>query len=111
MKVQQRVPVLDGDQPSDRAIRIRIGINIRRAYREPSCQSCSRPYVHTNDTSFGTFDAKVSTGVDATMIVEGQRRISGGTGSFSKLKGSGIFKASMTSPTDSEMTWSGSYEA
>jgi len=28
--------------------------------------------VHTNgDTSFGTFDAKVSTGADATMTVEG----------------------------------------
>ena len=28
VKVQQRVPVLDGDQPPDQAIRFRIGINI-----------------------------------------------------------------------------------
>jgi class 3 adenylate cyclase len=28
VKLQQRVPVLDGDQPPDRAIRFRIGINI-----------------------------------------------------------------------------------
>jgi predicted ATPase/class 3 adenylate cyclase len=28
VKVQQRVPVLDGDQPPDRAIRFRVGINI-----------------------------------------------------------------------------------
>ena len=28
MKVQQQVPSLDGDQPPDRAIRFRVGINI-----------------------------------------------------------------------------------
>ena len=67
--------------------------------------------VHTSgETSFGTFDARVSTGADAAMIVEGEWHFSGGTGSLSKLKGSGVFKAQMTSPTDSEMTWSGSYE-
>ena len=68
--------------------------------------------AHTNgDTSYGTFDAKVSTGPDASMTVEGEWRFAGGTGSLSKLKGGGVFKARMTSPTDSEMTWSGSYEA
>ena len=67
--------------------------------------------THTNgDTSFGTFNAKVSTGPEAAMIVEGEWRFVGGTGSLSKLKGSGVFKAQMTSPTSSEMTWSGSYE-
>jgi hypothetical protein len=67
--------------------------------------------LHTNgDTSFGTFGAQVSTGADAAMTVEGEWRFTGGTGSLSKLKGSGIFKAKMTSLTDSEMTWSGSYE-
>jgi hypothetical protein len=45
------------------------------------------------------------------MTVEGEWRFAGGTGSLSKLKGGGAFKANMTSPTDSEMTWSGSYEA
>jgi hypothetical protein len=67
--------------------------------------------AHTNGAiSYGTFDAKVSTGPDATMTVEGEWRFTGGTGSLSQLKGSGIFKAHMTSPTSSEMTWSGSYE-
>ena len=67
--------------------------------------------THTNgDTSFGTFDAKVSTGQDAAMIVEGEWRFAGGTGSLSRLKGGGVFRAQMTSPSDSEMTWSGSYE-
>jgi len=45
------------------------------------------------------------------MTVEGTWTFAGGTGSLSKLKGGGVFKAQMTSPTDSEMTWSGSYEA
>ena len=68
--------------------------------------------AHANgDTSFGTFEAKVSMTPDATMTVEGRWIFAGGTGSLSKLKGGGVFKASMTSPTDSEMTWSGSYEA
>jgi hypothetical protein len=67
--------------------------------------------AHTNgDSSFGTFDAKVSSGQDAAMIVEGEWRFTGGTGSLANLKGRGHFKAQMTSPTDSEMTWSGSYE-
>src|SRR5689334_23323114 len=34
VKVQQRVPVLDGNQPSDRAIRFRVGINIGDAIAE-----------------------------------------------------------------------------
>jgi hypothetical protein len=67
--------------------------------------------VHPNgDTSFGMFDAKVSTSADAAMTVEGEWRFTGGTGSLSKLQGRGVFKAKMTSPSDSEMTWSGSYE-
>jgi len=65
--------------------------------------------VHTNgDTSFGTFEAKVMM-ADA-LTVEGTWRFAGGTGSLAKLSGSGVFKAQMKSATDSEMTWSGSYE-
>jgi hypothetical protein len=65
--------------------------------------------VHTNgDTSFGTFEAKVS--MTDAPTVEGTWRFTGGTGSLAKLSGGGPFKAQMTSPTDSEMTWSGSYE-
>jgi hypothetical protein len=65
--------------------------------------------VHSNgDTSFGTFEAKVS--MTDAPTVEGTWRFTGGTGSLAKLSGGGPFKAQMTSPTDSEMTWSGSYE-
>jgi hypothetical protein len=67
--------------------------------------------VHPNgDTSHGTFEAKVrATGTAVTL--GGTWRFAGGTGSLSRLKGGGIFKSEMTSPTTSEMTWSGSYEA
>jgi hypothetical protein len=68
--------------------------------------------AHMNgDTSFGSFDASVTTSSDGAMTVEGMWRFNGGTGTLSKLSGSGIFKAQMTSPTDSEMTWSGNYDA
>lgn len=67
--------------------------------------------LHMNgDTSFGTFDAKVSTGQDAAMIVEGEWQFAGGTGTLANLKGRGTFKAQMTSPTKSQMAWSGGYE-
>jgi hypothetical protein len=66
--------------------------------------------VHTNgDTSFGTFAAKV-TAPGGVLTLEGNWQFTGGTGSLSGLKGSGPFQAAMTSPTASEMTWSGSYE-
>ena len=42
--------------------------------------------------------------------IRGSADCNGGTGSLSKLKGGGVFKAQMTSPSDSEMTWSGAYE-
>jgi len=65
--------------------------------------------AHTNgDTSFGSFEAKLR--MADVPTVEGTWRFTGGTGSLAKLSGSGVFKAQMTSATDSEMTWSGSYE-
>lgn len=66
--------------------------------------------VHTDgDTSYGTFEAKVTTS-DMSTTVEGTWRFTGGTGAFAKLSGSGVFKAQMTSATNSEMAWSGAYE-
>ncbi len=64
--------------------------------------------THTNgDTSFGTFEAKVT--MSDVPTVEGNWRFTGGTGSLAKLSGGGPFKARMTSPNDSEMDWSGAY--
>ena len=65
--------------------------------------------AHTNgDTSFGTFEAKVT--MSDVPTVEGNWRFTGGTGSLAKLSGGGPFKAQMTSPNDSEMAWSGAYD-
>jgi hypothetical protein len=66
--------------------------------------------VHPNgDTSHGTFEAKVKTAGTAVTL-DGTWTFAGGTGSLSGLKGSGVFKSEMTSPTTSEMKWSGKYE-
>ena len=66
--------------------------------------------VHPNgDTSHGTFDAKVTTSGTAVTL-EGTWKFAGGSGGLSGLKGGGIFKTEMTSPSASQMTWSGSYE-
>jgi hypothetical protein len=65
--------------------------------------------THPNgDISHGTFEARVTTG--DTVTVEGTWQLSSGTGTLEKLSGGGNFKAQMTSPTDSEMTWSGTYQ-
>jgi hypothetical protein len=60
---------------------------------------------HPNgDVSYGTFLAKVTNG---TMT--GTWQFTGGSGKFAKLTGGGVLDGKQTSPTDSEMTWSGSY--
>jgi hypothetical protein len=66
--------------------------------------------AHPNgDTSSGTFEATV-TAVDGTMRIEGQWDLTEGTGGLAIVKGTGRFEAKMTSLTDSEMTWSGTYD-
>ena len=72
-----------------------------------------RGYFHNKHTdgavSHGTFVAKVSAPA-GVVTVEGTWTLAGGSGSLAGVKGGGAFKAQMTSPTDSEMTWSGSYQ-
>ncbi len=72
-----------------------------------------RGYFHNTHTdgavSHGTFVAKVSAPAGA-VTVEGTWTLAGGSGSLAGVKGGGVFKAQMTSPTDSQMTWSGSYQ-
>jgi hypothetical protein len=66
--------------------------------------------VHPNgDTSQGTFEAKV-TMTEAGANLDGTWTFTGGTGGLSGLRGRGVFRSEMTSPTASEMTWSGNYE-
>jgi hypothetical protein len=65
--------------------------------------------VHPNgDVSHGTFEAKVSTS-GTSMTVAGKWHLIGGAGTLAKVAGGGDFSAEMTSPTDSEMKWSGAY--
>jgi hypothetical protein len=51
----------------------------------------------------------VTTSGTALTLV-GTWQFTDGSGSLSGIKGGGPFKSEMTSPTTSEMTWSGSYE-
>jgi hypothetical protein len=65
--------------------------------------------MHPNgDVSHGTFEAKVST-TGTSMKVVGKWHLTGGAGTLAKVSGGGDFSAEMTSPTDSEMEWSGAY--
>lgn len=60
------------------------------------------------DLDYGTFEAKVTmSGNEATM--SGTWRFSGGTGKFAKITGNGVFNAKQTSPTEFDLTWSGTY--
>lgn len=66
--------------------------------------------AHPNgDVSHGTFKAKVSL-ADGGMSVAGTWTLIEGSGTLSKVSGGGAFRARMTSPTESEMEWSGKYE-
>jgi hypothetical protein len=61
------------------------------------------------DRDFGTFEGKiVTTGVEVT--IEGTWKYTGGTGNFQGLTGGGSYKGRMTSPTEVENTWEGTYE-
>lgn len=65
---------------------------------------------HTDGAvSHGTFAAKVSA-PGRIVTVEGTWTLSGASGSLAGVKGGSAFKAQMTPPTSSEMTWSGSYQ-
>jgi len=65
---------------------------------------------HSNgDVDHGTFEAKLTmSGNEATLA--GAWRFSGGTGKFAKITGNGVFNGKQTSPTDSEATWTGTYD-
>ena len=61
------------------------------------------------DRDWGTFEGKVT--VDGGQIsVEGNWQFTGGSGKFNNLTGGGTFKTRMTSPTDVEANWQGTYE-
>jgi hypothetical protein len=65
---------------------------------------------HSNgDVDQGTFEAKLTLSGTETTIA-GTWRSTGGTGMFAKITANGVFNGKQTSPTDSDATWSGSYD-
>ena len=67
--------------------------------------------THTNgDISQGTFEAKVIT-FGTAVVIDGNWKFTGGSGSLSGITGGGTFRSEMSSPTSWEMTWSGKYES
>jgi hypothetical protein len=64
---------------------------------------------HPNgDVDGGTFEAKVTMS-DTGQTMTGTWKTTHGTGKFAHITASGVLDAKMTSPTDSVMNWSGSY--
>jgi hypothetical protein len=61
------------------------------------------------DTDRGTFSAKLSTDAGGATTMEGMWAFTGGTGKFSGISGNGTYKGAVTSPTEVEISWEGSY--
>ncbi len=65
---------------------------------------------HSNgDLDCGTYECKVSM-VNGQMTMEGTWKYTHGTGQFNGITGNGTFKGRMTSPTDAETSYEGSYQ-
>lgn len=66
--------------------------------------------VHSDaDRDWGTFEGKVTTSGNQ-VTVEGTWQTIGGSGEFKGVTGDGTFKTRMSSPTDVEASWRGTYE-
>ena len=61
------------------------------------------------DRDFGIFEGKIIT-TGGEVTIEGSWKYTGGTGNFQELTGGGTYKGRMTSPTEVENTWAGTYE-
>src|SRR5215831_16522363 len=61
------------------------------------------------DIDRGTFTARVTT-ADGATTMEGTWKHSGGTGAFSKITGNGTYKGRITSPSEVEVSWEGTYD-
>jgi hypothetical protein len=66
--------------------------------------------VHANgDRDIGTFEGKVKT-AGGQVTIEGTWEYTDGTGQFKGITGGGTYKGRMTSPTEVENTWEGTYQ-
>jgi hypothetical protein len=65
---------------------------------------------HANgDRDWGTFEGNMSN-ANGQATIEGTYRYTNGTGKFAGVSGGGKFKGRMTSPTEINMSWEGSYQ-
>ena len=71
VKVQQDVPVFDGDQLPDRAIRFRIGINIGDAIADGTDLTVTRSIWRSDSRLSARLAASVSPGRSGTMCTVG----------------------------------------
>jgi hypothetical protein len=66
--------------------------------------------VHANgDRDIGTFEGKVKA-AGGQVTIEGTWKYADGTGQFKGIAGGGTYKGRMTSPTEVENTWEGTYQ-
>src|SRR6266478_3985679 len=66
--------------------------------------------VHANgDRDTGTFEGKVKT-AGGQVTIEGRWKYADGSGQFNGITGGGTYKGRMTSPTELENTWEGTYQ-
>jgi hypothetical protein len=61
------------------------------------------------DTDRGTFECTI-TSAGGAVTLEGTWKSSGGTGALAGVSGGGTFRGRMTSPTEVETKWEGTYQ-
>jgi len=61
------------------------------------------------DRDFGTFEGRIATS-GGQVTIEGTWTYTGGTGNFQGISGGGTYKGRLTSPTEIENTWQGTYQ-
>jgi hypothetical protein len=65
---------------------------------------------HTDgDRDFGSFEGKITT-ADGQVTIEGTWRFTAGTGKLAGITGGGSYKGRLTSPTEVENNWEGTYQ-
>ncbi len=64
---------------------------------------------HNNSRACGTYEGRIST-VNEAVTVDGTWKYTHGTGEFEGISGNGTYKGRMTSPTELEASFEGSYQ-
>src|SRR6266851_6498146 len=65
---------------------------------------------HTNgDIDRGTFAGRITT-AGGVVTMEGSWKYTGGTGALARISGGGTYKGDITSPTEVQTSWEGTYQ-